>query len=53
MEMLYYKCYKCGYMHQVPSYWSGHSNEELMEMEHLNLKTKEMCEELILKLIKE
>lgn len=53
MEVIYYKCEKCGYVHQVPSYWSGHAPEERVQMPHLNMKTKEMCDELTLKLIKD
>lgn len=53
MEFIYYRCSTCGFTHQVPSYWSGYAPEEKIEMPHMNLKTKEMCEDIYLKLIKE
>jgi len=53
METIYYKCDKCGYSHQVPSYWSGHNPEEQLEMMHLDFGTKEICENQMLKLEKE
>lgn len=52
MEMVLYKCPLCGFVHQVPAYWSSFSPDEEIEMEHFNLETKEMCSGLILKLIK-
>jgi hypothetical protein len=52
MEMLYYRCPKCGFIYQVPAYWSDFSSEERIEMEHYNLETKEMCSDTILILIK-
>jgi hypothetical protein len=51
METVFYKCETCGFVHQVPSYWSGYAPEKEMEMEHVNLQTKEMCEDTCLKLI--
>ena len=51
--MVFYKCAACGFTHQVPAYWSGFSPEEETEMLHVNLETKEMCSELMLKLVKE
>ncbi len=51
MECTYYKCSTCGFVHQEPSYWSGFAPEEQMEMEHVNLDTKEMCNDSILKRI--
>lgn len=53
LEMVFYKCAACGFTHQVPAYWSGFSPEEETEMLHVNLETKEMCSELMLKLVKE
>ncbi len=53
MECIYYRCKTCGFTHQVPSYWSGHSPEEEYEMPHLNLETKDMCSDISLQLIKE
>ncbi len=51
METVFYKCQTCGFVHQVPSYWSGYAPDEEIEMEHVNLETKEMCEDKVLKLI--
>jgi hypothetical protein len=53
MDCIYYKCSTCGFVHQVPSYWSGHSPEDSIEMQHVDLKTKEMCEDITLRLIVE
>jgi hypothetical protein len=52
MELVYYKCPVCGFVHQVPAYWSGFSPEEKIEMEHFNLETKEMCSQVMLVLDK-
>jgi len=51
MESVFYKCETCGFAHQVPSYWSGHSPEKEIELEHFNLKTKEACSDTVLKLV--
>lgn len=51
MELVYYRCSTCGFTYQVPSYWSGYSPEKEMEMEHVNLSTKEMCDDMNLKLL--
>lgn len=53
MEVIYYKCGSCGFVHQVPSYWSGHAPEKSLELMHINLNTKEMCLEVNLTLIEE
>lgn len=53
MENTYYKCPKCGFVYQVPSYWSGFAPEDKIEMFHMNLETKEMCDENTLDLIKD
>lgn len=53
MEAVYYRCSTCGFTHQVPSYWTGFAPEEDMEMPHVDLKTKDMCEDINLKLLKE
>ena len=47
MECNYYKCEKCGFLHQVPAYWSGFDADEEMEMPHINLETKEMCDGIL------
>ena len=52
-ECNYYKCKTCGFVYQVPAYWSDYSAEATMEMPHVNLETKEMCEHIELDLIKE
>lgn len=52
MECVYYKCSTCGFTYQVPSYWSDHDPDETMEMEHVNLETKDMCNDAVLKLVK-
>lgn len=46
MECIYYKCSTCGFVHQEPSYWSDHAPEEKVEMPHINLETKEMCNDI-------
>lgn len=51
MDCNYYKCETCGFIHQVPAYWSDYSADKNMEMVHMNLNTKEMCEEINLVLI--
>lgn len=53
MEMLYYKCPECGFMHQVPKYWSGFVPEEVLEMQHVNLATQEICTESKLELVED
>lgn len=45
MELIYYKCPLCGFIYQVPQYWMDYSPEDEMEMEHINLETKETCSE--------
>lgn len=52
MEMIYYKCETCGFVHQVPAYWSGYAPEEELEMAHIDLKTKAPCSDTVLKRIK-
>lgn len=51
MEMIVYKCSTCGFAYEVPAYWSGFSPDEEIEMIHVDLQTKEMCNELMLKLV--
>lgn len=53
MESVFYKCPTCGFTHQVPAYWSGFAPEKEMEMPHMNLETKEMCVDTVMKLIEE
>jgi hypothetical protein len=52
VETVYYKCPVCGFMYPVPAYWSDYSPEEEIELEHVNLATKEMCSEKMLGLVK-
>lgn len=51
METVFYKCETCGFTHQVPSYWSGYAPEKEIEMEHIDLNTKEVCTDKLLKLL--
>lgn len=51
MECVFYKCVTCGFTHQVPSYWSGFSPDKEVEMPHMNLASKEMCEDIVMQLI--
>lgn len=53
MEMIYYKCSTCGFVHQVPAYWSDYSPEQEMEMEHVDLSTKELCRDRMLRIVEE
>ncbi|WP_240841875.1 hypothetical protein [Acidaminobacter sp. JC074] len=53
MDCTYYKCKTCGFVHQVPAYWSGFAPEEEIEMLHVNLETKDACEDTVLHIIKE
>ncbi len=53
MECVYYKCTTCGFVHQVPAYWSDYDSDQKIEMPHMNLETKEMCAHLELELIVE
>lgn len=53
MDCKYYKCQKCGFVYQVPAYWSGYDEDGTIEMPHVNLETKEMCEVLALHLMEE
>ncbi|WP_160722062.1 hypothetical protein [Isachenkonia alkalipeptolytica] len=53
MELTYYKCPECGFMHQVPGYWSGFSPDEVLELQHVNLATQETCSEYILELVED
>lgn len=49
MECIYFRCETCGFTHQVPSYWSDYDQKDEIEMLHINLQTKESCDDLILK----
>lgn len=51
MEAVYYQCKTCGFTHQVPAYWTEFAPDEVMEMPHINLSTKDMCPDQNLHLI--
>jgi len=51
MDCYYYKCSKCGFVHQVPAYWSDYNPEQTTELPHMNLETKEMCDSIELALM--
>ncbi len=44
MEVYYYRCPVCGYVHQVPAYWMGFAPEMETDYPHIDLKTGEVCE---------
>lgn len=48
MEVYYYVCKKCGYVHQVPAYWMGYAPEDETETPHFDPKTGAMCESTVL-----
>ncbi len=45
MEMICYRCLVCGFVHQVPAYWSSFDADEIVELQHVNLLTGNMCTE--------
>lgn len=44
MEVYYYRCPACGYVHQVPSYWMSYAPEEAYEQMHLAPAKGSVCE---------
>lgn len=50
--MLTYKCPTCGFVYQVPAYWSDFSAEENLEMDHVDLKNQEACANKMLEIVK-
>ena len=44
MEVYYYRCAKCGYVHQVPCYWMGFAPEDEHEQMHFSPATGEVCD---------
>ena len=44
MEVYYYICPQCGYVHQVPAYWMGYAPEEETEMPHIRPDNAAVCE---------
>jgi hypothetical protein len=53
MELVYYKCPDCGFVYQVPEYWMDFAPEEILDMPHIHLQTKLMCNETRLERVKE
>lgn len=45
MEVFYYRCEVCGYVHQVPSYWMSYEPEQTCEQMHFSPQTHEVCTE--------
>lgn len=43
MEVFYYRCAACGYVHQVPSYWMSYAAEDTHEQMHFDPQTKTVC----------
>ena len=43
MEVFYYRCSVCGYVHQVPSYWMSYAAEETHEQMHMNPADRTVC----------
>lgn len=43
MEVFYYRCAACGYVHQVPSYWMSYAAEDTHEQMHFDPATKAVC----------
>ena len=41
MEVFYYRCEVCGYVHQVPSYWMSYEPEQTCEQMHFSPQTHE------------
>ena len=43
MEVFYYRCAVCGYVHQTPAYWMGYAAEESIEQVHFDPATRAVC----------
>ena len=43
MEVFYYRCKECGYVHQVPSYWMSYATEDTHEQMHFDPRTQSVC----------
>ncbi len=43
MEVYYYRCAVCGYIHQVPSYWMSYAPEETHEQMHFSPADRSLC----------
>lgn len=52
MEMMTYKCPLCGFVYQVPAYWSDYDAEPKMTFEHMNLQAQKDCENKTLEIVK-
>ena len=44
MEVFYYTCPVCGYVHQTPAYWMGYAPEDETDMPHIDPRNGEVCE---------
>ena len=43
MEVYYYRCAACGYVHQVPCYWMGYAPEKTHEQMDFSPQTRAVC----------
>lgn len=43
MEVFYYRCALCGYVHQTPAYWMGYAAEPELEQMHLTPADRSVC----------
>ena len=43
MEVFYYRCSACGYVHQVPSYWMSYAAEDTHEQMHFSPADRTVC----------
>ncbi|MDO5297825.1 MAG: hypothetical protein Q4F18_00235 [Clostridia bacterium] len=48
MEVYYYRCPICGYVHQVPGYWMSYAPEEAYEQMHFAPEKGAVCENQML-----
>lgn len=49
MEVYYYQCPRCGYVHQVPAYWMGYAPEDETDMPHMDMQKGDACENTTLR----
>lgn len=43
MEVYYYRCPRCGFVHQVPAYWMSYAPEEEHEQMHFSPDSGDIC----------
>ncbi len=43
MEVYYYRCKVCGYVHQVPGYWMSYAPEDTHEQIHFSPQDRQVC----------